>query len=157
MTESMSVDDDALKIISDSSHATPIPFITAMPGLLRKDIVIIVKNPKAKAKTEVWQKFGLAQEKGSETMLPYAVSRNCKQVYSFKSSHQAGTSTLSKHLKDGCIAQTSKEGQQRISKFLPDAKNSVFPTQQKKHHHRRLRRPSCQGFAGFQCGRWEWL
>ena len=95
--------------------------ISAVPNLLQKDVLIIAANPTAKAKTEVWQNFGLVQVRESEQFLSFAACRNCKQVYTFQSAHKSGTSTLNAHLKE-CRGDTSNDGQRRMTQCFPAQK-----------------------------------
>ncbi|OWA55512.1 hypothetical protein BV898_19896, partial [Hypsibius exemplaris] len=89
--------------------------------LLLDGTLQIVNNPAAKTDTAVWKKFGLLKADDCDKCLPYAVCRNCKKIYTYKSSHGSGTSTLKYHLQENCTGEASKEGQKRVTQFFQPA------------------------------------
>ena len=102
--------------------------ILAVPELLRKKSIIILANPTAKEKTTVWQKFGLAKHVESETLLPFAICRDCKKPYLYKSGRSTGTSTFKRHLNEVCVAAAAKDGQQRMTQFMQPKEKKPIST-----------------------------
>ncbi|KAL7402160.1 hypothetical protein ABVT39_010671 [Epinephelus coioides] len=80
----------------------------------------IVDNKLSRAKSDIWEKFGLLQDQENNIVSGYAVCKTCKKVLAFEP-RKLGTSSLRKHVETCC----GKAAAESIERLISKSKNEL--------------------------------
>ena len=83
---------------------------------IKKGDYEIVNNDSPRAKSDVWDKFGLVQDEENDTIVGWAVCKACKKVLRYES-RKLGTSSLKKH-SDVCHGKPAAGGSTALDRFV---------------------------------------